>query len=367
MSKLLHALMGLATAIVLFPAGSARAEEEKILNVYNWSDYIGADTVEKFENATGIKVNYEVYDSNETLEAKLLAGHSDYDVVVPSGPFLGRQIQAGVYRTLNKVKLSNLANMDPTLMKIASVFDPGNAHSVPYFWGTDGIGYNVKKIQERMPDAPVNSLDMIFKPEIAGKFADCGIAMLDSPGEILQIALRYLGKDPHSANGEDYKAAEGLLLKVRPHIKYFHSSRYIDDMANGQICLALGTSGDFLFAASRAADAKNGIEIGYRIPKEGTLLWIDSLAIPADAPHPKNAMKFINFLMQPDIAAAGSDLTNEATPVKPAVPLVNAALRGNPDVFPPADVMAKLFIDKTATQTLDRLRAQTWARIKAAQ
>ncbi len=367
MSKLLHVFMGVAAAATLLLASSAQAAEEKVLNVYNWSDYIGEHTVEKFEKATGIKVNYDVYDSNETLETKLLTGHTGYDVVVPSGAFLGRQIQAGVYRTLDKAMLPNLTNMDPVLMKAASAFDPGNSHSVPYFWGTDGIGYNVKKIQERMADAPVNSLDMIFKPELAKKFADCGITMLDTPTEILQIALRYLGKDPYSSKKEDYKAAEDMLLKVRPYIKYFHSSRYIDDMANGEICLALGWSGDFLIAASRAADAKNGVEISYRIPKEGTLLWIDNLAIPADAPHPENAMKFINFLMQPDIAADGSNFVNYATPNKAAAPLVNADLRSNPDVFPPDDVMAKLFADKVATQALDRLRTRTWTRIKTGQ
>ena len=302
MMKFTYAILGLAAAAAIGLAGPARADEEKVLNVYNWSDYIGENTVKTFEKQTGIKVNYDVYDSNETLETKLLTGHTGYDVVVPSGGFLGKQIQAGVFGLLDKAKLTNLKNMDESIMKAAAQFDPDNAHSVPYFWGTVGIGYNVRKIKDRMADAPVNSLDMIFKPEIAKKFADCGIAMLDAPGDILEIALHYLGRSPYTAKKEDYKAAEDMLLKVRPYIKYFHSSRYIDDMANGEICLALGWNGDFLIAGDRAAEAKNGVKVQYRIPREGTQLWIDNLAIPADAPHPNNALLFINFLMEPQIA-----------------------------------------------------------------
>jgi putrescine transport system substrate-binding protein len=364
MMKFTYAMLGLAAAAAIGLAGPARADEEKVLNVYNWSDYIGENTVKTFEKQTGIKVNYDVYDSNETLETKLLTGHTGYDVVVPSGGFLGKQIQAGVFGLLDKAKLPNLKNMDESIMKAAAQFDPDNAHSVPYFWGTVGIGYNVKKIKDRMADAPVDSLDMIFKPEIAKKFADCGIAMLDAPGDILEIALHYLGRSPYTAKKEDYKAAEDMLLKVRPYIKYFHSSRYIDDMANGEICLALGWNGDFLIAGDRATEAKNGVEVQYRIPKEGTQLWIDNLAIPADAPHPNNALLFINFLMEPQIAADGANFVNYATPNKAALPLIKEELRNNPNVYPPPDVMAKLFPDKVATPAVDRLRTRTWTRIK---
>jgi putrescine transport system substrate-binding protein len=364
MFKIKPAAFGMAAAALLALAAPARADEEKVLNVYNWSDYIGEHTVEKFEKLTGIKVNYDVYDSNETLETKLLTGHTGYDVVVPSGGFLGKQIQAGVFRPLDKSLLPNLKNMDESIMKAAAQFDPGNTHSVPYFWGTVGIGFNVKKIKERMPDAPVDSLDMIFKPELAKKFADCGITMLDSPGDILEIALHYLGRSPYTAKKEDYKAAEDLLMKVRPYIKYFHSSRYIDDMANGEICLTLGWNGDFLIARDRATEAKNGVEIDYRIPREGTQLWIDNMAIPADAPHPNNAHLFINFLMDPQIAADGANFVNYATPNKAALPFVKPELRDNPNVYPPPDIMAKLFPDKVATPTIDRLRTRTWTRIK---
>ena len=364
MARLSHAVFGIAAAALLGWAGPARADEEKVLNVYNWSDYIGEHTVETFEKQTGIKVNYDVYDSNETLETKLLTGHTGYDVVVPSGGFLGKQVQAGVFRTLDKNLLPNLKNMDESILKAEAAFDPGNVHAVPYFWGTVGIGYNVKRIQDRMKDAPVNSLDIVFKPEYAQKFADCGITMLDAPGDVLEIALHYLGRSPYSAKKEDYKAAEDLLFKVRPYIRYFHSSRYIDDIANGEICLALGWNGDFLIAANRAAEAKNGNDIQYRIPKEGTQLWIDNLAIPADAPHPNNAHLFINFLMEPQIAADGANFVNYATPNKAATPMVKEELRTNPDVYPPPEVMAKLFPDKVATPAIDRLRTRTWTRIK---
>jgi putrescine transport system substrate-binding protein len=363
MKTISQAILGLAAVAAVGLAAPARADE-KVLNVYNWSDYIGENTVADFEKLTGIKVNYDVYDSNETLETKLLTGHTGYDVVVPSGGFLGKQIQAGVFSTLDKSKLPNLKNMDPSVMSAAAQFDPGNAHSVPYFWGTVGIGYNVKKIQAIMPDAPVNSLDMIFKPELAQKFAKCGITMLDSPADILEIALHYLGRSPYSAKKEDYEAAQAMLMKVRPYIKYFHSSRYIDDMANGEICLALGWNGDFLIAADRATEAKNGNEIQYRIPKEGTQLWIDNLAIPADAPHPENALLFINYLMEPKVAAAGANFVNYATPNLAALPFVKPELRNNPDVYPPPDVMAKLFPDKVAPAPVERLRTRTWTRIK---
>jgi putrescine transport system substrate-binding protein len=358
-----QAILGLAAVAAIGLTAPARADD-KVLNVYNWSDYIGENTVADFEKLTGIKVNYDVYDSNETLETKLLTGHTGYDVVVPSGGFLGKQIQAGVFRTLDKSKLPNLKNMDPSVMKAAAQFDPDNAHSVPYFWGTVGIGYNVKKIQAIMPDAPVNSLDIIFKPELAQKFAKCGITMLDSPSDMIEIALHYLGRNPYSAKKEDYEAAQAMLTKVRPYIKYFHSSRYIDDMANGEICLALGYNGDFLIAADRATEAKNGNEIQYRIPKEGTQLWIDNLAIPADAPHPDNALLFINYLMEPKVAAAGANFVNYATANLAALPFVKPELRNNPDVYPPPDVMAKLFPDKVAPAAVERLRTRTWTRIK---
>jgi len=356
-------MLGIAVAAMLAFCGPASAEEEKVLNVYNWPGYIGEHTVEKFENLTGIKVKYDVYDSNETLETKLLSGHTGYDVVVSSDGFVGKHGQAGVFRPLDKQLLPNLKNLDESILNAESVFDPGTTHALPYFWGTVGIGYNVKKIRERMPDAPVNSLDMIFNAEYAKKFADCGITVLDAPGDILEIALHYLGRSPYSASEEDYKAAEDLL-RVRPYIKYFHSSRYINDMANGDVCLALGWNGDLRIAGDRAREAKNGNDIEYRIPKEGTQVWIDNLAIPADAPHPMNALLFLNFLMDPQIAADGANSVNYATPNKAATPLVKRELRDDPDTYPPPEVMGKLFPDKAVTPEVDQLRERIWTHIK---
>lgn len=346
---------------------NAQTEGSNQLNVYNWSDYIGEHTVENFEKATGIKVRYDLYDSNETLEAKLMAGNTGYDIVVPSGPYLGRQIQAGIYQKLDKSKIPNYGNLDPQILKALAAFDPGNQYAVPYFWGTVGIGINVKKIKERMPDAPVDSLDMLMKPEIISKFADCGVTMLDSVNDIGETVLNYLGKDPHTSNPEDYAALEKAMLAIRPNIKYFHSSSYINDLANGEVCLVLGWSGDVFIAAARAEEAKNGVEIEYHIPKEGTLLWSDNMAIPKDAAHVDNAHKFINYLMEPQVAADGVNYVSYASPVVPALPLIDKAISENPSVYPPEEVRKRLFPDAIASPDLERLRTRTWTKIKTGQ
>ena len=362
--SLFPVLLAGALLAALFLYGRAAADDEQVLDVYNLPDYIGEHTIADFEKLTGIKVNYDVYDSDATLETKLEIGHSGYDVVVASDGFVGKEAGAGLFRPLDKTQLPNLKNMDPAVLRAAAVFDPGNALTVPYFWGTIGIGMNVLKIQARMPDAPVDSLDMVFKPELVKKFADCGVAILDDPGDMLEIILNYLGFSPYTAKQADYKAAEDLLKKVRPYIKYFHPSRYADDMANGEICLAIGWNGDFLNAKRRAEEAKNGIEIDYRIPVEGTQIWIDNLAIPADAEHPGNAHRFINYLMEPQVAADGANFVNYASPNLAATPMVKDALRYDPDIYPDPPVMAKLFPDKPATAAVERLRSRTWARIK---
>ena len=253
-------------AIVAMAAQSAFAEEEAVLNVYNWSDYIAEDTIAKFEEATGIKVNYDVFDSNEVLEAKMLAGGSGYDVVVPTSTFLARQIVAGVFQPLDKTKLANIDNMDAQIAEVVAEHDPGNEHSVNYLWGTTGIGYNKAMIEERMPDAPVDSWAMMFDPEIVANFADCGVSMLDAPAEMIPAALNYLGLDPASQDKGDLAKAEEHLQKIRPHIRYFHSSQYINDLANGDICMAIGWSGDVLQARDRAAEAGKGVEVVYSIP-----------------------------------------------------------------------------------------------------
>lgn len=340
------------------------------VNVYNWSDYIGEHTNENFTKATGIAVTYDVFDSNETLEAKLLAGSTGYDVVVPSGAFLGRQIQAGVFQKLDKSKLPNLSNIDPVIMKATEAFDPGHEYSVPYFWGTVGIGYNVDKIKAAMPEgAPTDSWSLILKPEIVSKFKDCGVTMLDAPSDVMQSVLIYLGKDPHSDKAEDYAEVQKTLQAVRPYIKYFHSSSYINDIANGEICLAIGWNGDFGIAQSRADEAKNGVKIQYVIPKEGTLLWVDNLAMPKDAVNIDAALKYINNMLDPQVAADNANFVHYATPNKAALDkgLVAEEDKKNPAIYPPADVMSKLQGDKVASPELDQLRTRTWTAIKTGQ
>lgn len=337
------------------------------VNIYNWSDYIDESTIPAFEKATGITVQYDVYDSNEMLEAKLMAGGTGYDLVHPSAAFLGRQIQAGIYQPLDQSKIPNYKNLDPKIMEVLEAYDPGHKYAVPWFWGTTGIGYNKAEIDKRMPDAPVNSFDIVFKPELAQKFADCGISMLDAPSEILQIALNYLGKDPHTASPEDYAAAEKLLLDVRPYVKYFHSSSYINDIANGSICLAIGWSGDFSIAGARAEEAKNGIEIAYSIPKEGTIIWVDTMAIPADAANVEQAHKWIDYNLDPQVAATNANYVAYGSPVAAALPLIDKELLDDPNTYPPEEVKAKLFPDKVATAEVERLRTRSWTKIKTGQ
>jgi putrescine transport system substrate-binding protein len=340
------------------------------VNVYNWSDYIGEHTNENFTKATGIAVTYDVFDSNETLEAKLLAGNTGYDVVVPSGAFLGRQIAAGVFQKLDKSKLPNLANIDPVLMKATEAFDPGHEYSVPYFWGTVGIGYNVDKIKAAMPEgAPTDSWDLVLKPEVVSKFKDCGVTMLDAPSDILQSVLIYLGKDPHTEKAEDYAEVQKTLTAVRPYIKYFHSSSYINDIANGEICLAIGWNGDFGIAQTRADEAKNGVKIQYVIPKEGALLWVDNLAMPKDATNVEQGLKYINNMLDPQVAADNANFVHYASPNKTAVDkkLIAPEDQSNPAIYPPAEVMSKLAGDKVASPELDQLRTRTWTTVKTGQ
>lgn len=356
-----------ATSEAASTATSEATSDGGQLNIYNWSDYIAEDTVANFEKETGIKVQYDVYDSNEMLEAKLMAGGTGYDLVHPSGAFLGRQIVAGIYQPIDTSKIPNYKNLDPKIMKLLAAFDPGNKYAVPWFWGTTGIGYNVAEINKRMPDAPVNSLDIIFKPELAQKFQDCGITMLDAPGEVLQIALNYLGKDPYTASAEDYAAAEKLLMDVRPYVKYFHSSSYINDIASGSVCLSLGWSGDFSIAAARAEEAKNGIEVSYAIPKEGTIIWMDTIAVPTDAVNVEQAYKWIDYNLDPKVAAANANYVAYGSPVAAALPMINKDLLDDPNVYPSEDVQAQLFPDKVATPEVERLRTRSWTKIKTGQ
>ncbi len=338
------------------------------LNVYNWSDYIGETTVEDFQKETGISVRYDVYDSNETLEAKLMAGNTGYDLVVPSGSYLGRQIQAGIYQKLDKSKLPNWKNLDPQILEALNTFDPGNEYGVPYFWGTVGIGYNVDKVKERLGEnAPVDSLDLLFKPENAAKLQDCGIAMLDAPSDMFQTVLKYIGKDPHSTAEADYAEVAKTFAAIRPYVKYFHSSQYINDLANGELCAVVGWSGDVFIAAYRAEEAGTNTVIDYRIPKEGTLLWVDSLAIPKDAKNVDNALKFIDYLLDPQVAANGVNYVSYASPNTAALELVDPEIKENPAIYPTDEVKKNLFPDMQVGPELERLRTRTWTAIKTGQ
>jgi putrescine transport system substrate-binding protein len=338
------------------------------LNVYNWSDYIGETTVDDFQKETGITVRYDVYDSNETLDAKLKAGSTGYDIVVPTGSFLGQQIQAGIYQKIDKSKLSNYGNVDPQILEALKPFDPNNEYAVPYFWGTVGIGVDVAKVKERLGEnAPIDSFDLLFKPENAKKLQDCGISMLDSPSDILPPALKYLGKDPHSKSEEDYAAVEQMLTAVRPYVKYFHSSQYINDLAGGELCAVIGWSGDVFIAAGRAEEAGSTMEITYTIPKEGTLLWVDSMAIPKDAKNVDNALKFIDYINRPQVAANGVNYVNYASPNTAALDLVDPEVKGNTAIYPTDEVKKNLFADAPVYPELDRLRTRVWTKVKTGQ
>ena len=344
---------------------AATGAPSKTLNVYNWSDYIAEDTIPEFEKATGIAVTYDVFDSDEMVETKLLAGSSGYDVVVPSLSFLGRQIQAGVFLPLDKSKIPNLKNLDPAMLKRIEQQDPGNQYAVPYLWGTSGIGYNVDKIKAVFGDTAVTgSWDVVFKPENAAKLKDCGITVLDTPSELIPIALNYLGEDPHSFDPAVIDKAAALLKSIRPYIRNFHSSSYINDLANGDVCLVVGWSGDIIQARDRAAEAGNGVNVAYSIPKEGAPQWFDMLAIPKDAKHPENAYAFINYLLEPQVAANNTNVTHYANPVTPATPLVDAAIREDRTIYPSDEVAAKMFTYAINPPEVDKLYTRLWTEIK---
>ena len=354
----------LTSALVLT---AAAASAEGTVNVYNWSDYIAEDTIAKFEEATGIKVVYDVFDSNEVLEAKMLTGASGYDVVVPSIEFMARQAQAGVFAEIDKAALENYGNLDPAILEIIAVNDPGNTYGVPYMMFTTGIGYNVSAVAERIGEDKIGSWDMVFDPETAGKLADCGIALLDSPTEVMAPALNYLGLDPNSEDKGDLAQAADLLMSVRPHIRYFHSSQYINDLANGDICVAVGYSGDVLQARDRAAEAGQGVEVAYVIPREGAQVGFDMLAIPDDAPNPENALKFVDFILEPEIAAAITNYVYFANPNTAATEFVEDEVKNDPGIYPPEDVRAKLFSLKPHGPRYDRALTRTWTTIKTGQ
>jgi len=344
--------------------GPQASESEKVLNVDNWSDYIQPSVITDFEKEYGIRVNYDVFDSNEILETKLLTGHTNYDLVVPSGPFLERQIQAEIYQKLDKSQLPNLKNVDPDVARAEALYDPGNQYSVDYMWITSGVGYNKAEIHARMPDAPVDSWRMVFDPAVAAHFQDCGISILDAPSEVVATVLLYIGRNPTSNSFEDLKAAEAVLKSMRPYVRYVDSSRYIDNLANGDICLAMGWSGDVKQAHDRAAEAGKGVDLAYAIPKEGAIANYDVLAIPADAPHVHNAHLFINFLLRPEVAARNSNLIKYANAVIPSIQPLDQAVVTDPGVYPPPEVRARLVPERARPPGYQRLLTRMWTRFK---
>jgi len=354
-----------ATAMLAVVPAAAQGSTARFVNVYNWSDYIAAKAIGDFTRETGIKVRYDTFDSNDTLETKLLAGNSGYDVVVPTGYFLERQIKAGVFQLLDKTKLPNLANMWPVIVERLARYDPGNQYAVNYMWGTTGIGFNVEQARRAIgPTAAIDSWDMVFKPENLGRFKDCGVQMLDSSDDILPAALHYLGLDPNSVNETDLQKAAAVLTAVRPFVRKFHSSEYINALATGEICLAVGFSGDIKQAQKRAAEAKNGVTISYVIPREGTQLWFDNLAIPRDAKNVAEAHAFINFLQKPEVAAMNTNFVSYANGNLASQKFIDRAIFEDKTIYPDDAMMRRLYVLNARDPRTERLMNRLWIRIK---
>lgn len=356
-----------AATVALLAWGSAAQAQDRVVNVYNWSDYIDDSIIEDFTKETGIKVVYDVFDSNEILETKLLAGGTGYDVVVPTGTFLARQIQAGVFQKLDKSKLPNLSNMWDVVAERTEIYDPGNDYSINYMWGTTGIGYNVNKVQDALGIEKIDTWDIVFKPENLAKLADCGVYMLDAPAEMIPAALKYLKLDPNTTDEGDLAKAEELLLSIRPSIRKFHSSEYINALANGDICLAVGWSGDVFQARDRAAEADQGVAIDYSIPKEGAQMWFDQMAIPADAPHVDEAHEFLNYIMRPEVIAKASNYVFYANGNKASQALLDSDVIDDPAVYPDEETMANLFTTVPPDPKTQRRLTRIWTKIVTGQ
>lgn len=339
--------------------------EEKVLNIFNWGDYVGKQALKDFEAETGIKVHYDTFDSLEILESKLLTGRTGYDVVFPTNTIVGRLLPAKALQPVDPQKLKGLSNIDPQILAKFAQVDPGNRYAVPYTWGTTGLAMNLQAIQKRIPDAPLDSLDLLFKPEYADKLKDCGIAVLDAPQEVISIALNYLGKPPYSHDPADLKAAKALLEKLRPNVRYIGYGTLSTDLANGNICLALTYNGDASLAQSQITETKQNFEVIYRIPREGTLLWADSMAMPANAPHPEAAKAFIEFMMRPEPMAELTNTLYFANANQASTPLLDKAVSEDPNIYPPAAVKAKLFSEEMLPAKVLRERTRAWADFRA--
>ena len=365
MRRALPALFALAAIVCLAIPSVPSAQPARSVNVYNWSDYIDPTVLKDFTQETGIAVTYDTFDSNDMLETKLLAGKSGYDIVVPTAYFLERQIKAGLFQTLDKSKLPNLVNVWPEIAKRLAVYDPGNQRAVNYMWGTTGIGYNVGKARDILgPDGKIDSWDLIFKPESIAKFKDCGIHMLDSSDDIFSAALHYLGLNPNTKEPADLQKAADLMLGIRPFVRKFHSSEYLNALASGEICLVVGWSGDIKQATKRAVEAKNGVEIGYAIPKEGAQMWFDNLAIPKDAKHVAEAHALIDYLLRSEIAARNSNFVGYANGNLASQKFVDKAVLEDPTVYPDEATMKKLFIINAQDPKTIRLSNRLWSKVK---
>ncbi len=351
------------TAVFAVAATSALADE---VRVYNWSDYIDEDLLEQFEAETGIELIYDVFDSNEVLETKLLAGGSGYDVVVPSGTFLQRQIQAGAFQKLDMSQLSNSGNLWDVIQNRTAQYDPDNAYSINYMWGTTGIGADVNAVTALLgDDAPIGSLELVFNPANMEKLAECGVHFLDAPAEMIPAVLQYLGEDPDSHDPDVIAKAEAVLLGVRPYIQKFHSSEYINALANGDICVAFGWSGDILQARDRAAEAENGVEIVYNAPSEGALMWFDQMAIPVDAPNPEAAHAFLNFILDAENMAAASNYVYYANGNAASMPFLVEDVIGDTAIYPDAATLDKLYTTTPYPPKVQRTVTRLWTKVKS--
>lgn len=366
MKKVFTGFKKLLPALMLGAATTASAEK---LHIYNWSDYIAEDTIAQFEQQTGIKVVYDVYDSNEVLEAKLLAGRSGYDLAFPTArPFADRHIRAGLYQPLDKSKLSNYGNLDPVIMASLADIDADNRHLVPYMWGTTGIGYNVKKVREVLgDDMPLDTWRLVFDPEIVARLASCGVSLMDDPTEVFVAARAYKGLPTDDFSKSAINEAAETVMAIRPNIRYFHSSQYINDLANGDLCVAHGYSGDVLQARDRAAEAGNGVEIAYAAPSEGAVVWTDVMVVPADAPNPDAAHTFINYLLQPNVIAPITNTVAYANANTAATEQVDEAIRNDAGIYPPEQTRDKLIVLKTASERQIRDMNRSWTRVKTGQ
>lgn len=360
----LKVVLAVVAAVAAVSSLDRAMAEDKVLNIFNWADYIGSDTIANFEQETGIKVQYDNFDSYETLDAKVLTGNSGYDIIFPDSTLAYHHIRAGLYLPIDKSKLSNYGNLDPLLLKQMSEVDPGNAFVVPYMWWTNGVSYDADKVRARMADAPVDSLKLVFDPAVLSKFQDCGVWFLDSPSDVMGLALRYLGKDPNSNDPNEIKAAGDLLKAVRPYVAKFDSAGMINAQADGSACVVINWSGAVLQATTRAAEAKNGLKIVYALPKEGANIAFDGMAIPKDAPHPEAALAFLDYMLRPEVIAKVTNEVAYANANRASWQIVDKELTGNPAVFPDDETKARLY--PAIPRTEEGLRALTreWTSVK---